>query len=116
MVAAISLVAGVAAAFAGAHPTAWSPADVALTAAFAAFVTWCGASAPWWVLAGGAGVAALTASDPAWMSVAVAGFVIAAYVGAVRRSWPAARAVTAGLAITTLLHSGSVGFHGAPPW
>jgi Protein of unknown function (DUF4012) len=99
-------------ALAGAHPTAWAPADALLTAAAAAFVAWCGASAPWWLLAGTAGVAVLTASSPAWMAAGVVGFVVAAVIGARRSSWPVGRAASAGLTINALLHWGSAGFHG----
>ena len=51
-VAVIAVAAAVGGAVAGAHPTAWRPADVVLTACFAGFVAWAGASSPWWALAG----------------------------------------------------------------
>jgi hypothetical protein len=99
-------------ALADAHPTAWAPADALLTAAAAGFVAWCGASAPWWLLAGAAGVAVLTASSPAWTAAGAVGFVVAVVIGARRSSWPVGRAASAGLTINALLQWGSAGFHG----
>src|SRR5215211_4336620 len=84
VVAAIAGLAAVVAAFAGAHPTAWRPADVALTASLAGFVAWAGASSPWWALAVAAGVATITASSSWWSLAAAAGFVVAAVIGARR--------------------------------
>ncbi len=112
LTAAIAAATGLAAVFVDARPTAWRPADVVITAAFAGFVAWCGASAPWWLLAGGAGIAVLTAPTTVWMAVAGVAFVVAAVVGARRLSWPPGRAASAGLTINALLNWGSVGFHG----
>jgi hypothetical protein len=112
LVAAAAVATGAAGALAGAHPTAWTPADAVLTGAFAGFVAWAGATAPWWILAGSAGLATITASDRLWMAAAAVGFVLACVIGGRRSSWPPGRALAAGLTIVALLHWGSAGFHG----
>ncbi len=112
LIGAVAAASGIVGGTAGAHPTAWSPADVILTAAFTGFVAWCGASTPWWLLAGSAGVAVLTAASPGRMIAASAAFVLAAMVGARRLSWPPGRALSAGLTINVLLRWGSAGFFG----
>jgi hypothetical protein len=106
-------VAGVVAAFAGTHPTAWGVSDVIVTAAFAAFVTWAGATTPWWVLAGGAGIAAMIAPSSEWTAVAAVAFLVAAYIGAQRIAAPTARAVSAGAIVIVVLHLELGGFHGS---
>ena len=70
VVAAVALLSAVGGTLADAHPTAWRPADVVLTACFAGFVTWAGASSPWWALAGAAGFATVAAASLEWAIVA----------------------------------------------
>ena len=96
VVAVIAVAAAVGGAAAGAHPTAWRPADVVLTACFAGFVAWAGASSPWWALAASAGFATVAASSVPWAIVAGVAFVIAAVIGGRRLSLPAGRALSAG--------------------
>ena len=105
----IAVAAALGGALAGAHPTAWRPADVVLTACFAGFVAWAGASSPWWALAASAGFATVAASSPAWAVVAGVAFVIAAVVGGRGLSLPAGRALSAALTINALLRW-------EPPW
>lgn len=52
----VAVVAGVLAALSGAKPTGETVPDAILTFALTAFVTWLGASAPWWALATAAGL------------------------------------------------------------
>src|SRR6478735_12002674 len=85
-VAVIALLAAVGGATAGAHPTAWRPADVVLTACFTGFVAWAGATTPWWALAAPAGLVTVGASSLPWAIVAGAAFAIAAVIGARRSS------------------------------
>ncbi len=103
VVAVIAVAAAVGGAVAGAHPTAWRPADVVLTACFAGFVAWAGASSPWWALAVPAGFATVAASSLGWAIAAGAAFAIAAVIGGRRLSLPAGRALSAGLTINALL-------------
>ena len=103
VVAVIAVAAAVGGAVAGAHPTAWRPADVVLTACFAGFVAWAGASSPWWALAIPAGFATVAASSLGWAIAAGAAFAIAAVIGGRRLSLPAGRALSAGLTINALL-------------
>ena len=103
VVAAIAVVAAVGGAAAGAHPTASRPADVVLTAGFAGFVAWAGASSPWWALAAGAGFATVAASSVPLAVVGAVAFAIAAVIGGRRASLPAGRALSAALTINALL-------------
>ena len=95
--------AAVGGAAAGAHPTASRPADVVLTAGFAGFVAWAGASSPWWALAAGAGVVTVAASSVPLAVVGAVAFAIAAVIGGRRASLPAGRALSAALTINALL-------------
>ncbi len=103
VVAVIAVAGAVGGALAGAQPTAWRPADIVLTAVFAGFVAWAGASSPWWALAASAGFATVAASSLPWAIVAGVAFVIAAVVGARRLSLPAGRALSAALTINALV-------------
>jgi hypothetical protein len=108
----VAVAAGVAAALAGAEPAAWPVADAIAAFAFVGFVTWAAASAPWWVLAVGAAVATLTATDAAWAVVGALAFVIAAVIGSRALSLPWLRAVACGLTINALLRWDQDWFHG----
>ena len=56
-VAVVAALSAVAAAFSDASPTGTNVTDIILVGALAAFVSWLGASAPWWALMTGAGFA-----------------------------------------------------------
>ncbi|MGA9279304.1 DUF4012 domain-containing protein, partial [Ilumatobacter sp.] len=68
---------------------------------------------PWWVLAGGAAVAAVAAPSTEWTAVAVVSFVIASVIGAQRIASPVARSAAAGGVVLVLLHLEIGGFHGS---
>jgi Protein of unknown function (DUF4012) len=96
--------AGLAAAFAGMHPTGWPASDVALSFGLTLFVVWLSASSPWWAigLAGAIGVA--TGSNPAWIVVAACATGVALVIGARRLNQPPLRALSAGLSLQALFH------------
>jgi len=113
VVAAVAVASGVAAALAGAHPTAWAPADAVLSAALGGAVAWCAASAPWWLLAGSAALAAIIAPNPVLAVIATVGFLGALVVGGRAVSWPAVRAVSGATTINVLMRWELDGFHGS---
>ena len=101
---AVAVAAGIAAGFAGCHPTGQTIPDVLLTAAFAAFVTWASASAPYWALGVAAGVAAVfAANQPVLVVIGSVGLALALFLGINRGSLPAVRALSAGLTVQVVL-------------
>lgn len=101
---AVAVAAGIAAGFAGCHPTGQTIPDVLLTAAFAAFVTWASASAPYWALGVAAGVAAVFAvNQPVLVVIGLGGMALALFLGINRGSLPALRALSAGLTVQVVL-------------
>ena len=104
VVIAVAVGSGVLAAFAGCNPTGELFSDVAVTAMFAAFVTWAAASAPWWAMMASAGAAAVFASgQPALFVVATAAFALGALFGAYRNSLPPLRAASGALTVQVVL-------------
>ena len=101
---ALAAAAGVAAAFAGCHPTGEAVPDVIVTAAFAGFVTWASASAPYWALAGAAGIAAVfAANQPALVAIALIALGLGLFLGLNRGSLPALRALSGALTVQVVL-------------
>ena len=103
---AIAVVAGMATIPAGAEPTGAPFVDVALTALAVGFITWAGASAPWWAGAGLAGVAAALAVEPIPAVAGVLAFGLGLWIGIRRRDLPEARAVVTGVGLNVALWSG----------
>ena len=83
-----------------------------LAGVLGAAVAWCGASTPWWMLAGAAAVATFGASGALIIAAAI-GFALSLVIGARGASWPAARAVSAALTINVILRWELGGFHGS---
>ena len=107
-VAAIAVAAGVLAAFAGCHPTGEALPDILVTAAFAGFVTWAGASSPWWALLVGSSLAALvTIGNPFLAVTALIGFSASIWLGVQRRGFAPMRALIAAAVVQALLRSHS---------
>ena len=105
-VAAIAVGAGVLAAFAGCHPTGEAVPDILVTAAFAAFVTWAGASSPWWALLVGSSIAVLvTVASPFFAVAAMIGFGASIWLGVKRRGFAPLRALIAAAIVQGLLRS-----------
>jgi hypothetical protein len=113
LVTAIAVVSGVAAAFAGAAPTAQPVVDAVLVAVSVAVFTWASATAPWWLLTVFASLVGAIGSWYPVLVVALVAAVIAATVGANRRNLPRARALSGALAVNALLHARLGLFHGA---
>ena len=109
---AIGALAGAAAAVAPAAPTGRAWVDAILVAASVGFVTWAGATAPWFVVALAGGVAATIALEPLVAVVGFFGFLIGLHVGLYRSDDAELRAVGVGLAANALAWSRLEGFHG----
>jgi hypothetical protein len=104
LVIAVAIASGVIAAFAGCNPTGEHVSDALVTAAFAAFVTWATASAPWWAMTAAAGGAAVFASaQPMLLAVAMAALAIGAFFGLYRNSLPPVRAASGALTVQVVL-------------
>jgi hypothetical protein len=108
----IGALAGVAAAFSGAQPTGGPVIDAIVLFLAVGVVTWAAASAPWWAVAGIAGLSFMVALSPVWAAVGAAAFLAGLYVGVKRRDLAEQRAVVAGVALNVLLHSQLDGFLG----
>ncbi len=105
-VGAIAVAAGVLAAFAGCHPTGEAVPDAFVTAAFALFVTWVGASAPWWALLVGSSIGALLAmGSPVFAIAALVGFGASVWLGLQQRGYAPVRALIAATVVQALLRS-----------
>lgn len=104
IVAAVAVLSGLLAALAGCEPTGEPLADAALCFGFAAFVTWAGATAPWWALVVASGAAAAFAWGSPWLLVlgllAVGG---AVYVALGRAGNAVVRAAVAGVVAQVVL-------------
>jgi hypothetical protein len=104
-VAVVAAISAVVAAFAEASPTGATVPDVVVLGAFAALITWLGASAPWWALMGGAAIAVVGAmSGPfVWILVATIAFTASAWIGWDRANFPIVRATIAALVVQVSL-------------
>ena len=109
---AIAIVAGLLALASGAEPTGSTAIDVMLVVGSVAAVVWASASAPWWALAGAAGVAAVVALEPILVVIGAAGFVGGLVIGARRDDRAELRAVVAAIALNVLIRSELGGFLG----
>jgi len=109
---AIAALAGVLAAGANAHPTGQTFVDWILTASGVAAVVWAAASAPWWAVAGAAGVAAVVAFDPIMVIVATAAFGVGLWIGVRQRDQSTLRGLVAAVAMNALIRSELDGFFG----
>jgi len=93
----------------GLQPTGSAPVDVVLVAVTSAAVVWAAASAPWWLGAGVAMIAAGSAASLPMSLVGVAAVAIASLAGGSGRDVPWARSLAALLSIQALARCG-VGF------
>jgi hypothetical protein len=109
---AVAVAAGFIAATAGAHPTGHTVIDWVLVAVSVAAVVWAAASAPWWAVAGTAGIAAVVAFQPIVAVVATAAFGVGLWIGVRQRDQSTLRAVVAAIAMNALVHSELDGFFG----
>ena len=102
VVAAISAIVAV---FSDASPTGTDVTDIILVAALAGFVTWLGASAPWWALMAGAGIALVGALPGpfVWILVATLAFTASAWIGWDRANQPIVRSSIAALVVQVSL-------------
>ena len=101
----ISVISAILAAFSDASPTGTTLPDIILVGALAGFVTWLGASAPWWALMTGAGIA-LVGSLPGpfvWIVLATAAFTGSAWIGWDRANKPIVRASIAAVVVQVAL-------------
>lgn len=106
LVGAVAVTAGVVAALAGCEPTGAAVPDAVLTMALAGFVTWLGASVPWWAItvSGGlVGVVAAAEAQVAWVTVAWAAVTLGLVIGGVNSNQPALRAVAVGAVVQVAL-------------
>ena len=101
----VAAIGGIVAVLSDASPAGNAVVDAALTFAAIAFVVWCAASAPWWLLAITA-TAAMTMAGAVWLLVigAVA-FVGALWIGLQRRDLAVERAVVAAIAFNVLVRA-----------
>ena len=93
----VAVISAIAAVLSDASPTGATVPDIILVGALAAFVTWLGASAAWWALMAGAGIA-LVGSLPGpfvWIILATIAFTGSAWIGWDRANQPIVRAVIA---------------------
>lgn len=104
----------VGAALAGAHPTGWRPADVALSAALAALVSLSAAYARRWSWLVGAGVAVVASDGGAGTACAVAAVLIGFTAVALNVRSLAMGAAAGGLVVQALLRLPAFLFLGAP--
>jgi hypothetical protein len=109
---AIAAAAGVIASTAGAHPTGHTVIDWIIVAASVAAVVWAAASAPWWAVAGTAGIAAVIAFQPIVAVVAIAAFGVGLWIGVRKRDQSTLRAAVAAVAMNALVRSDLDGFFG----
>ncbi len=102
---AVAVLSGIVAAVFSSAPTGTTAIDIVLVAAFAASVTWAGASAPWWALVAAGGLATAGAvAGPLILSIpAIAATAAAARIGWHRDNQPITRAVIAGVVVQVVL-------------
>lgn len=105
LVGAVSAISGVVAAFSDASPTATSAVDIVLVAALAAFVTWAGASAAWWALSLGSGLAVFGAlgGPIVLVVIAVSALAAGATLGSTFANKPILRAGIAAATVQVML-------------
>ncbi len=113
VVAVISCLAGIAAAFAHVSPTGSRVMDSVVTFVFVAAVSWSAATAPWTVVAIAAVVAVALTGASGWTVVAAAGAVLAVVVGLLRAPLPTLRTTAAASASLASLHLDVNAFFGA---
>jgi hypothetical protein len=104
-VAVISAVSALLAVLSDASPTGTTGTDIVLVAGLAAFVTWLGASAPWWALMAGAGIA-LVGAIPGpflWIVLATIAFTGSSWIGWDRANQPIVRTVIAAAVVQVSL-------------
>ncbi len=99
----VAVAGGVLAAFSGAHPTGGTVPDAVLSFALPVFVTWLGASAPWWALAASAGVITAMSLDSGIAVTIVAGVASlgAFFIGYRKSSMAIERAAIAAIVVNT---------------
>ncbi len=109
---AVSALAGIVGAFAAPEATAHEPVNVVLIAAGIAFVSWAGASAPWWACTATAGVAAALAGGLLPTVAGMVGMALGLWIGTRKRDLPELRALVAGIALNVFCHSDLGAFQG----
>ena len=98
-------IAGVVGALSDASPTGTTAIDAVLTFSAIAFVVWCAASAPWWVLAVAA-TASMAMAGSLWLlAIGAVAFAGALWIGLQKRDLPVERAVTAAIAFNVLVRA-----------
>jgi hypothetical protein len=104
-VAVVAALSAVAAVFSDASPTGTTGSDIVLVAALAGFVTWLGATAPWWALMTGAGIALVGALPGpfVWIILATVAFTASAWIGWDRANQPIVRSVIAAIVVQVSL-------------
>ncbi len=104
-VAVVSVISAIIAALSDASPTGTTPTDIVLVAGLAAFVTWLGASAPWWALMAGAGIALVGAlAGPfIWIILTTIAFTASAWIGWDQANKPVVRSMIAGIVVQVSL-------------
>ena len=110
--AAVALIAGLLAVFAGAEPTGAGVVDFLLITLAAAVVVWAAASAPWWAPALACGVGASTALNPLIAAIGAIGFVGGLMIGVRQQELTLPRTLVALVAVNVLIRSDLGGFQG----
>ena len=105
IVRAIAALSGAVAAMSGAEPTGETAVDIVILVVVGAFVTWAGATASWWALMSGAGLAAAAAivGPIAIGGPAVAALGLSALLSWNRRNQPVVRAAIAAIVVQVVL-------------
>jgi hypothetical protein len=112
IVTAIALVAGLVAVFSGAEPTGSTVVDVLVIVGLVAAVVWASASAPWWVPATAAGVAAVVAFQPILVLIGAVAFVGGLMIGARHNERAELQAIVTAVAMNVLIRAELGGFFG----
>jgi hypothetical protein len=102
---AVAAIAGIVATLSAASPTGNTVIDALLTFAAVAFVVWCAASAPWWILAVTAAAAMAMAGGVWLLVIGAVAFVGALWIGLERRDLAVERAVVAAIAFNVLIRA-----------
>jgi hypothetical protein len=97
---------------AGAAPTGVRVVDFVLVAIAAMVVTTAAATAPWWALTVACGVAAVSASRPLLIAIALSGVALTIFIGARRQSLVEARCLAALAAVQVFARLDSSVFFG----
>ncbi|CAB4862699.1 unannotated protein [freshwater metagenome] len=105
---AVAVASGVLAAFAGCRPTGSGVPDAVITTAFALFVTWASATAPWWALVVASSGAAMVVVDrPLLIAIALAGLFGGVWLGLHRTGAAPVRALIGAAVLQVVLRSSS---------